>query len=813
MNSDVLDKIFLKKLTILYVEDEETTAELTAQALSWHCTTLITARNGAEGVEKYTAHLPDIVITDIAMPVMDGLTMAADIRALDRSVPIIVLTAFESTDYLKRMIDIGIDRYIAKPVIPGQLLSSLLFCTHRIRLERQLEMSERQLRSITDSTTDAIIMIDTTGLITFWNPSATTILGYTLQESLGKNIHELLAPPRYHADHTAAFEQFQLTGHGNAINKTVELNAIRKDGQEIVVELSLSAHQQGQEWHAIGILRDITARKQMEQENRKRSEEQRVILGNAGIGISLVQNRTVKWVNTTFCEIFGYSAGEMTDASTGVIYPSQDEYDQFTLDAYSVLVKGETAVRDLHLKRHDGTLFPARVIVKALDPAAPHESSIWIFDDMTAQKKLEDKLQESHKLLETLSRQVPGMIYQYRIYPDGRFCIPYTSEAIKEIFGVTPEQVREDATALFTIIHPEDIDGVVASIVESAHTLQPWEHEFRVTHAHLGVRWLHGIARPENISDGSVLWHGFITDMTRSKEMEHLLSNTIEAANTLDGLASLVGVLDVHGTIVRTNQAWNQFTEESHHGKKLSGVGSNYLATIQACSDVCCRPSQKLIACFASLVDGTLPEVVYDYHCIYHGTDHWFTRKASSFIAAGSTYVAIVDTDITWRKKAESRLEKLSLAIEFAPVAIEIANVDGVIEYINPCFTKISGYTPEEAIGQNHRFLESGKTPPETYVSLCKTLRDKKTWEGELINKRKDGSIYVDRVFISPILNDQSTITHFISVKEDISERKEFEGALIRAKEQAEAGRRAKSEFLAVVSHEIRTSLRSEERR
>ncbi len=90
-----------------------------------------------------------------------------------------------------------------------------------------------------------------------------------------------------------------------------------------------------------------------------------------------------------------------------MIYPSQDEYDQFTLDAYSVLVKGETAVRDLHLKRHDGTLFPARVIVKALDPAAPHESSIWIFDDMTAQKKLEDKLQESHKLLETSKLQQP----------------------------------------------------------------------------------------------------------------------------------------------------------------------------------------------------------------------------------------------------------------------------------------------------------------------------------------------------------------------------------------------------------------------
>jgi PAS domain S-box-containing protein len=126
-------------------------------------------------------------------------------------------------------------------------------------------------------------------------------------------------------------------------------------------------------------------------------------------------------------------------------------------------------------------------------------------------------------LVQKLSQQVPGVIYQFRLYPDGRSCFPYASEAIRDIYEVTPEEVREDASAVFALLHPEDYAGVVASIQESAANLTPWQCEYRVILPNQGMRWRLGDARPEKLDDGSVLWHGFITDITDRKQVEQEL--------------------------------------------------------------------------------------------------------------------------------------------------------------------------------------------------------------------------------------------------------------------------------------------------
>jgi hypothetical protein len=103
-----------------------------------------------------------------------------------------------------------------------------------------------------------------------------------------------------------------------------------------------------------------------------------------------------------------------------------------------------------------------------------------MFTDVTIQKKLENCLQESHTLLKSLSRQVPGMIHQLRMFPDGRFSIPYSSDAIRDAFGTTPNEVRDDASAAFAVVHPDDLDEMLLAINGSARTLQALEFEFRV---------------------------------------------------------------------------------------------------------------------------------------------------------------------------------------------------------------------------------------------------------------------------------------------------------------------------------------------
>jgi two-component system, sensor histidine kinase and response regulator len=134
--------------------------------------------------------------------------------------------------------------------------------------------------------------------------------------------------------------------------------------------------------------------------------------------------------------------------------------------------------------------------------------------------------------------------------------------------------------------------------------------------------------------------------------------------------------------------------------------------------------------------------------------------------------------DITERKTAEAKLRKLSLAVENSPATVVITDRSGTIEYVNPAFTEVTGYTPKEAIGLNPRVLKAGNQPAELYANLWQTISAGKIWRGELCNKKKTGELFWESASISPITNAAGEITHFVAVKEDITERKRQEKAV-----------------------------------
>ena len=163
--------------------------------------------------------------------------------------------------------------------------------------------------------------------------------------------------------------------------------------------------------------------------------------------------------------------------------------------------------------------------------------------------------------------------------------------------------------------------------------------------------------------------------------------------------------------------------------------------------------------------------------------------------------------EIGERRRAEERLRKLSQAVEQSPAAVLITDTVGAIEYVNPRFEAMTGYRAEEVIGQTPRILKSGRVSDEAYANLWQTIGEGGTWHGEIENRGKDGRRIWVSASISPIRGSDGTITHFIGVQEDITDRKRAEKALIAAKEQAERANRTKSEFLANMSHELRTPL------
>ena len=141
--------------------------------------------------------------------------------------------------------------------------------TEKKKAEERFQQREATLAAITNSARDAILMLDPEGTISFWNPAAEQMLGYGAAEAVGKNLHSLIVPSRFRDAHHAAFPHFVATGQGAAVGKTLELAALRKDGTEIAVELSLSAVQLQGRWHAVGLMRDISERKRTEESLRK----------------------------------------------------------------------------------------------------------------------------------------------------------------------------------------------------------------------------------------------------------------------------------------------------------------------------------------------------------------------------------------------------------------------------------------------------------------------------------------------------------------------------------------------------------------
>ena len=145
-----------------------------------------------------------------------------------------------------------------------------------------------------------------------------------------------------------------------------------------------------------------------------------------------------------------------------------------------------------------------------------------------------------------------------------------------------------------------------------------------------------------------------------------------------------------------------------------------------------------------------------------------------------------ISRDVTEQRSAEASLVKLSLAVEQSPESIVITDLEGRIEYVNEAFVANTGYSRVEAIGQNPRILKSGKTPPETYAAMWQALAEGLPWKGEIVNRRRDGSEYIEFARITPIRQDDGRISHYVAVKEDITAKKQIADELDRYRHHLE---------------------------
>lgn len=310
--------------------------------------------------------------------------------------------------------------------------------------------------------------------------------------------------------------------------------------------------------------------------------------------------------------------------------------------------------------------------------------------NITARKQTEIALKESSDLLKNLTSQVPGTIYQFLLRPDGTSCFPYSSMGIKDIYGVTPEQVKTSADLVFAVLHPDDLESVSEKIQQSANELSPWRDEYRVIlPGKKEPSWREGYAIPERLEDGSTLWHGFITNIDQRKQVEKTLKKSEERfASFIESAIDGIVIYDSNLNLIEINKAALEIFPEGTHKENL--IGKNILYIIPSLKES--GRYDKYLNVIKTGESLILNDVIPDSK---FGT-RYLTLKAFK-VGNG---LGIIFTDITERKQANTTLtiqkQKLADILEGTNAGTWNWNIVTGELTIDKRWAEIIGYTLNE---------------------------------------------------------------------------------------------------------------------
>lgn len=314
----------------------------------------------------------------------------------------------------------------------------------------------------------------------------------------------------------------------------------------------------GQPLYMAGLCTDITKRKLAEDALIKSESRLHRVYDSGMLGIFYWNaNGQIIDANDKLLEIIGYSKDDLVNGKIDWMNMTPPEYRYLDENSISELMTSGVNKSPFEKEyiRKDGTRVPILISGAMLDKERFNGVAYVI--DISERKQVEEALVQNRDLLTNLARLVPGVIYQYRLYPDGRSAFPYASPGMNDIYEVTPEEVQKDATPVFARLHPDDFDHVVDAIQESARTLNTFYCEYRVRMPRQGIRWRWSQAQPMRLEDGSILWHGIISDITARKLAdEALLESERKFRHTVINLDEGYYSVTMDGVLLEHNQAF-----------------------------------------------------------------------------------------------------------------------------------------------------------------------------------------------------------------------------------------------------------------
>jgi len=485
-----------------------------------------------------------------------------------------------------------------------------------------------------------------------------------------------------------------------------------------------------------------------------------------------VKDREHRWIklNRSFCNFIGHPMEHLLGKSDYDFFPMH-EAEVFWEKDEAVFNSGEESINEEVITDHDGFIHTILTKKTCYTDERGQQFLVGIILDITERKQHELALLKRAQLeeqLSSLAASVPGFIFTIRTDMDRRVSFPFVSAGVEDLFGLNPEDVRDDAAVLRSRYHPDDLRRVLLHMDESERNLSPFRIEIRVSHPQRGQRWIEIRSTPHRQSDGSTEWHGLMIDITERKQAQHHLEVTQQRLHTvLQTIPDYVWLKDMHGVFLACNEA----LERLYGTEAANIVGkTDYDFVDASTADFSRRKDKEALQAGRVLVNEEwVTEAGNNQRILLE------TRKVPVYDSMGKVMGVLgIGRDITEKKLRDEQLTLLDYTLDHVAEALYLIDENARFIRVNAAACRMLGYSIAELLSMSIFDID----PNFDYEQWISTYQDSHFYPRllERCHRRKDGTVFPVEIGVNyTFFNEQRY--HFTLVR-DITERKQAEELL-----------------------------------